>query len=150
MNGLKVLKSLISDELEKIKKLLDEAEEMQKQTASSINIRAGGSILHDFYTGIEDIFHAIANTIDETVPSGLSWHIDLLNQMTLNIEGIRSQVINKDTAKMLEEYLRFRHLFRKKYGFDLDWPTIKRLLKNLQMVYSKLENDLMKVFEGKG
>lgn len=149
MTGLKVLKSLISDELKKLKRLIDEAADIQVKKASNINIRAGGSILHDFYTGVETIFHAIATTIDETVPSGLSWHVDLLNQMTLNIEGVRSPIVNKDTARMLEEYLRFRHLFRKRYGFDLEWTNIKRLLKNLPVIYKALGNDLNQALEMK-
>lgn len=149
MTGLKVLKSLIADELKKLKRLIDEAADIQVKKASNINIRAGGSILHDFYTGVETIFHAIATTIDETVPSGLSWHVDLLNQMTLNIEGVRSPIVNKDTARMLEEYLRFRHLFRKRYGFDLEWTNIKRLLKNLPVIYKALGNDLNQALEMK-
>ncbi len=146
MNELKVLKSLVEEELLKIRKLLDEASDIEKRKESNINIRAGGSILHDFYTGAENIFHAIASTLDNAVPSGLSWHVELLNQMTLNIKGVRSPVISKSTAKMLEEYLRFRHLFRKRYGFDLEWSNIKKLLKRLPVVYKTLKSDLDKVF----
>jgi hypothetical protein len=69
MNELKVLKSQVKDELEKLKRLLDEASEISKKKVSNINIRAGGSVLHDFYTGIEKIFHAIVSTIDEKVPN---------------------------------------------------------------------------------
>lgn len=146
MNELKVLKSLVEEELLKIRNLLDEASDIEKKKESNINIRAGGSVLHDFYTGAENIFHAIASTLDNTVPSGLSWHVELLDQMTLNIKGVRSPVISKSTAKMLEEYLRFRHLFRKRYGFDLEWSNIRRLLKRLPVVYKSLKSDLDKVF----
>lgn len=147
MNTLKVLESQIKSELDKLRTLLDEATEILKKRQSKINIRAGASILHDFYTGIESIFHAIASTIDERVPSGVRWHIELLNQMRLDIEGIRSHIISGDTAKMLEEYLRFRHLFRKRYGFDLEWVNIKHLLKGLPAVYTAVEKDITKAFE---
>lgn len=147
MNGFKVLKAQIISELDNLKKLLDEAADIVNKNDSNINIRAGGSILHDFYTGVENIFHAIAATIDEKIPSGLSWHIELLNQMTLNIENLRSAVISKSTAKELEEYLRFRHLFRKRYGFDLQWENIKTLLIKLPRVYEALEKDLMNVLK---
>lgn len=147
MNTLKILESQIGSELEKLRRLLDEAAEIVRKKPSKINIRAGASILHDFYTGVEDIFHAIANTIDERVPSGVRWHIELLNQMALNIEGIRSHIISKETAKILEEYLRFRHLFRKRYGFDLEWVNIKHLLKRLSFVYAAVEKDIKKAFE---
>jgi len=142
MTGLKVLKAQVDKELSNIEALLKESSDIAGNEESNINIRAGGSVLHDFYTGVENIFHAIASTIDEKVPDGMSWHIELLNQMTLDIKGLRSPVISKDTAAMLEEYLRFRHLFRKRYGFDLDWKSIKKLLKGLRKTYRSLNKDL--------
>lgn len=147
MNGLKVLKSRIAHELERMKRLLDEAAEIEGKKASNMTIRTGGSILHDFYTGAENIFHAIASSIDESVPSGMSWHTELLNQMTLNIDGVRSPIISKETAKTLEEYLRFRHLFRKRYGFDLEWTGVKKLLKKMPVVYNMLERDINEAFK---
>jgi len=147
MNKLKVLRAQVFSELEKMKRLIDEAKDLQKKKASNINIRAGGSILHDFYTGAENIFHAIANTIDESVPSGMNWHTELLNQMTLSIEGIRDPIISKDTARMLAEYLRFRHLFRKRYGFDLEWIHIKNLLQKMPSVYTSFEKEIKDIFK---
>ena len=147
MNGFKVLRAQILSELGSMKKLLDEAGDVVDKEGSNLSIRAGGSILHDFYTGAENIFHAIAGAVDERIPSGMSWHIELLNQMTLNIEELRSPVISSDTAKALEEYLRFRHLFRKRYGFDLEWESIRKLLKKLPQVYDLLKHDLSAAIE---
>ena len=142
MNGLKVLKAQIENELSNIETLLDEALDLVKKEESNLNIRAGGSMLHDFYTGVENIFHAIASTIDEKVPEGMSWHVELLKQMTLDIEELRSSIISRDTEIMLEEYLRFRHLFRKRYGFELEWKSIKKLLRGLKKTYKSLKRDL--------
>ncbi|MEW6740744.1 MAG: hypothetical protein ACOYU2_00015 [Nitrospirota bacterium] len=147
MNKLQVLEMQIRKELSKIKKLLSEAEEIKNKKASNANIRIGGSILHDFYTGTENIFHAIASSIDKSIPSGMSWHTELLNQMTLDIPEVRTHVISEDTAKLLDEYLRFRHLFRKRYGFDLEWTNIKKLLKKMPAVYTALERDINEAFE---
>ena len=149
MSVLEVLHAEIKDELENLKKLLDEAKEIKQKESSNVNIRAGGSILHDFYTGAEKIFEMIANTIDKRVPSGLRWHAELLNQMTLEIPGLRSHIISKDTAKMLDEYLRFRHLFRKRYGFELEWKNIKHLLKKMSLVCVALEKDINEAFGSK-
>jgi len=149
MSVLEVLHAEIKDELENLKKLLTEAKEIKQKEASNVSVRTGGSILHDFYTGAEKIFEMIANTIDKRVPSGLRWHTELLNQMTLEIPGLRPHIISKDTAKMLDEYLRFRHLFRKRYGFELEWKNIKNLLKRLPVVYAATEKDIIKAFEEK-
>jgi len=148
MSVLQVLYAEIKDELENLKKLLTEAKEIKQKEASNVSVRAGGSILHDFYTGAERVFEMIANTIDKRVPSGLGWHAELLNQMTLEIPGLRPHIISKETAKLLDEYMRFRHLFRKRYGFELKWIHIKNLLKKMPAVYKALEKDISKAFEG--
>ena len=105
MNGFKILKAQIASELKNLWGLVEEAADITQREESNINVRAGGSILHDFYSGVENIFHAIASDIDEKIPAGMSWHIELLNQMTLDVEGVRSAIVTKDTARMLEEYL---------------------------------------------
>lgn len=147
MRDIKILKSIILNELEKLERLIDEASNLKNKRVSNIIIRAAGSIIHDFYTGIERIFHAIATNIDENIPHGISWHIELLNQMTFDIEGVRSAIITKDTAKILEEYLRFRHLFRKRYGFELEWIHIKKLLTRMPMAYTALKKDIKRNLE---
>lgn len=45
-------------------------------------MRAAGSILHDFYCGVEKIFERIAVVVDKNLPKGDNWHVDLLAQMS--------------------------------------------------------------------
>ncbi|MGB9887889.1 MAG: hypothetical protein ACPLRW_12990, partial [Moorellales bacterium] len=49
-------------------------------------------------------------------PETLRWHKQLLNRMTLEVPEVRPPVISKDLARTLDEYLRFRHVFRNVYG----------------------------------
>ncbi len=145
MNNFKVLEEAIKAELLTLKQLEKEKDGLLKLKPSNYTLRAGGSILHDFYTGIEKIFEDIAKEVDRRVPMGDSWHSELLHQMTLNIEGLRPPVITYTTEKKLREYLAFRHLFRKRYGFDLDWSKIKKLLVALPNVLSITEKEI-KIF----
>ena len=62
--------------------------------------------------------------------------------MTLDIKGLRPPVISPNTEKVLREYLGFRHLFRKRYGFELDWEKMKRLLLNMPQVLYRLEKEI--------
>jgi hypothetical protein len=41
-------------------------------------IKAVAYDLHGFYTGIERVFESIADTIDDHMPTGQTWHKDLL------------------------------------------------------------------------
>lgn len=147
MNNLKVFRLSIQDEITKLKLLDKEKDGLLKRKPSNYLLRAGGSILHDFYTGIEKIFENVAKEIDQRVPMGEEWHSELLHQMTLDIPGLRPPVITAHTEKKLREYLGFRHLFRKRYGFELDWEKMKRLLSKMPEVLSVLENEIKISFD---
>ena len=148
MRNFKVLKLSIQDEINKLALLDREKNALVKRRPSNYLVRAGGSILHDFYTGIEKIFESIAKEIDNRIPMGEEWHSELLRQMTLDIPGLRPPVITVSTEKKLREYLGFRHLFWKRYGFELDWQKLKKLLLGLPQIRTHLENEIGKFFEG--
>lgn len=147
MHKFKVLKLSIKDEIKKLEQLDKEKNALLKRRPSNYVVRAGGSILHDFYTGIEKIFASIAKEVDNRLPMGEEWHSELLHQMTLDIPGLRPQVITANTEKKLREHLGFRHLFRKRYGFELDWQKLKKLLLGMPQIRSNLENEIDRFFE---
>lgn len=93
--------------------------------------RAAGSIIHDFYTGVEKIFREIAIKIDESLPKGDNWHIELLKSMATANEK-RDAVISQELMEKLKQYLGFRHLFRNIYGMELEWEKLKILLTNIR------------------
>jgi len=142
LTSLKVLRITIQDELQKLHQLDREKNGLLRKKPSNYVIRAGGSILHDFYTGVEKIFENIAKEVDRRIPMGEEWHSDLIHQMTLEVPGLRPSILSAPTEKKLREYLGFRHLFRKRYGFELDWRKMKKLLGNLPQVLLALENDV--------
>jgi hypothetical protein len=147
LHNFKVLKLSTKDEINKLELLDKEKNALLKRRPSNYVVRAGGSILHDFYTGIENIFESIAKEVDNRLPMGEEWHSELLHQMTLDIPGLRPQVITANTGKKLREYLGFRHLFRKRYGFELDWQKLKKLLLGMPQIRSNLEKEMGKFFE---
>lgn len=105
-------------------------------------LRGIGDIVHDFYTGIEQVFERLAPELNGGLPAGSAWHRELLSNMTLDLPGIRPPVIRVETAHALEEFLRFRHLFRNLYGFELDWPRLLRLLERLPETWAAVDADL--------
>ncbi len=142
MRNFKILKLSVGDEITKLKLLENEQRDLLKKRPSNYLLRAGGSILHDFYTGIEKIFESIAKEIDNRIPQGEEWHSEMLHQMTLDIHGLRPPVITGDMEKKLREYLGFWHLFRKRYGFELDWQKLKKLLIGMPQIRSELEKEM--------
>jgi len=127
-NTLLILKTEIEKELRDLERLRDEMSEVLKHPDPSfLETRAAGSILHDFYSGIEKIFRRIAAKIDRDIPSDEDWHTELLIRMSMSIDNIRPPVISVELKEQLGEYLRFRHLFRNIYGFELKWERCKAL-----------------------
>jgi hypothetical protein len=76
--------------------------------ADTYSLRARGSILHDFSSGVERIFVRIAGELNGGVPQAERWHQELLGDMVLEIPKVRPAVIDADLATALGEYLRFR------------------------------------------
>ena len=95
--------------------------------ADSYSLRARGSILHDFYTGVERIFMRIASELNGGVPQSPQWHQELIRNMALAIPEVRPAVIDADLAGKLSEHLRFRHVFRNIYGSVLDPARMQSL-----------------------
>ena len=98
--------------------------------------------LHGFYSGLERIFEKIAVSVDGSVPEGANWHQELLNQMSMEITGIRPAVISLDLKEKLEEYCGFRHVVRNVYTYHLSPQKIKPLVDKVQDVFNKSEKEL--------
>jgi len=145
-----VLRADIARELETVQRLATEAEEWEGRLAEwpdTVRVRTAGGILHDFYCGVERIFRHIAVRIDDDLPDSPDWHVQLLQRMATDIETVRPAVLDHETARQLDKYLRFRHLFRNIYGFDLEWERCRELLGDLSAVFERLARQLA-AFDG--
>jgi hypothetical protein len=96
------LAAAIRAEIDRRASVVAEAEQalrdFAKETPSMRELRGIGDIVHDFYTGIERIFEKIAPELNGGVPAGTAWHRELLENMTLDLPGVRPPVITRKTA----------------------------------------------------
>jgi hypothetical protein len=144
-NKAAALRGDIAREIASLERLVSEAEQLLQdlpEPPSFRETRAAGSILHDFYTAVERIFRQIALHVDGDLPKGDDWHIQLLRRMATDIQSVRPPVIDQGLERDLSEYLRFRHLFRNIYGFDLRWDLLDRLFRRLPSVESNVAAQL--------
>ncbi|PKM79411.1 MAG: hypothetical protein CVU88_05925 [Firmicutes bacterium HGW-Firmicutes-13] len=135
---------LLRDEIEEEFRHLYELEKQLKKLQekiindSQIEKRVYASILSDFYMAIERIFKLIAKEIDDQLPEGDEWHKKLLRQMSVEIPLIRPAVITKTLFYKLEDYLKFRHLVRNIYGFQLEYNRFNYLIKDMNSVAAEV------------
>ena len=84
--------------------------------------------LHSLYTAFENIFRNIAASFENQLDKD-GWHRQLLKRMRLDLTPLRPAVIDAETYDLLDEMLRFRHVFRTMYGLDLDAPRLRIVLR---------------------
>jgi hypothetical protein len=132
----------IERECAQLKALVEELRQMGRLTgsASRVEVRAAAGILHDFYTGAERLFARVAAALDGEVPKGEGWHQQLLGRMATPVEAVRPAVIDESLRRDLMEYLRFRHLFRNLYGFELETKRVVELAAKLPGRWQRLRN----------
>ena len=135
----------INDELDALDALVQELAHAP-QSDDSYARRARGSILHDFYNGVERVFERVACELNGGVPKAEQWHREpsagereglaprmkeLLDNMALGIPEVRPPLIDQPLAATLHEYRRFRHLFRNVYGTVLETGRMRILEERL-------------------
>jgi hypothetical protein len=140
------LAASIRAEMNRIAAVVAEAQvalsDFAETTPPMRELRGIGDIVHDFYTAAERIFEWIAPELNGGLPTGSAWHRELLDNMSLDLPSIRPPVITRDTLRLLSEFLRFRHMFRNIYGFELEWERLKPLLMRLPTAWVCLQLDL--------
>lgn len=113
-----------------------------RETApSEIELAALAAALHSFYTGVENVFKRVAVELDGEPVRGEAWHRDLLLRMK-QPRANHPALLSPDLHDTLLDYLRFRHVFRNAYSFDLDWRKLQPLVLKLEETFRELEQSL--------
>ena len=139
------LKRQVNVELEQLNQLINTYRALLEHPAqtspNNIELAALATMLHGFYTGVENIFKRIVVELGDTLPSSEFWHRDLLDQMT-QITEHRQTVITPSLRSQLREYLGFRHVFRQAYAFQLKWEKMADLVQKIEPTLRMLETEL--------
>lgn len=140
IEGYIVLAGRIRKELGEIERLVARANRAIKTARKNprdadLYLDSAALNMHDVYSGFERIFKQIAATVDGNIPDNAEWHRELLEQMGLDLPKVRPPVLSSESIKLLDEYLRFRHVVRNVYTFSFDPERIGRLVKGLEKVF---------------
>ncbi len=112
------------------------------ETDQAFRLDSAALNLHAFYTGTERLFEAVARELDGGLPQGPAWHRELLEQMAMEVPGVRPSILRAETRSALEEYLRFRHLVRNVYSWEFEPEKLDALVGHLPSVLQDLKADL--------
>lgn len=135
-------------QLEKLRKRLMETERKKHGSEDrDIYEESEALKLHNFYTGCENIFKRIAIVFNGGVSGDEGWHKQLLSMMRLDIPSVRPPVISSELYKRLEEYLRFRHVIRNIYAFEIDSERLQRLLDSFDGIFQQFSQEITEFLE---
>lgn len=145
MNNYNVLIARLQNELQKIDTTVQSAlsqAQKAKRTADEDYWVAAAFSLQNFYMGTERVFEDIAKEVENNLPTGVSSHKLLLEQMALEIPNTRPAVILSDTLARLNEYRGFRHVAVHRYVFELDSDRLSELTDKLADSHNLLVRDI--------
>ncbi len=98
-------------------------------------------ILENYYICLETIFFRISQHFENNL-SAHQWHRDLLEKMTIDIEGVRIAAVSGESYPRLLELLKFRHFRRYYFEMEYDWDRLEFLRKKLSEVHALIKRDL--------
>ena len=98
-------------------------------------------ILHSFYNGIEKILLLLIKNNEFMYVNADRWHSELFAKaFEMRING--TQIFRSELKELLSELLKFRHVVRNSYGFDLEWDKMINMVYNLENTWEMAKTDI--------
>lgn len=98
-------------------------------------------LLENYYSCLETAYQKISQHFENHLESS-RWHADLLDKMTLKIEGVRIPAVSEGNFPALQELHKFRHFRRYYFEAEYDWDRLDYLLKKLRDAHPRALEDL--------
>ncbi len=80
--------------------------------------------MNQIYSAFENSFKNIVRTFENNIEQDY-WHKSFLERISLDIQGIRPELISEESFQCLNELRAFRHFFHHAYGIDIDKEKFK-------------------------
>ncbi len=111
LSRLNQVYGVIEDDVELLRKDASAFQQVPKRYV----VDATAGHIHDFYTGIEQIYERIIIFTEGKKPSGQDFH-----KQVLKVVHETLKLTDEDEKAFLDDLRGFRHVFRKGYGIEMD------------------------------
>jgi hypothetical protein len=130
-------------QLDRIEQVYVKLLERSQQTdfAEPAYVESAAYQLHNLYSAIEDLLKLIAGAFENSIADLSRWHRELVDRMTLDIQGVRPAFLAAETAALLHELRAFRHFFRHAYGAEIDPGRVQQNIEAALKVRALLTRD---------
>ena len=106
---------------------------------NELELAGTAALLHNFYNGVENILKQVFQFKGLSLPSGESWHRDLL------LIAIEQKIISQGVADSLKRFLAFRHFFSHAYALDLYPDKMEPLATDALQVFASFLDEINRV-----
>lgn len=103
---------------------------------STLELAGVGALLHSFYNGIENALAQIMRAHGVSLPSGPSWHRELVDA------AVAQGFLSAAAAQALRPYLAFRRFFSHAYVIDTRADVLDPLVRNVRDTYALARENL--------
>lgn len=132
---------LIAETLREIVSLRDDVEGREPTVREKT---AAASFMAQFYSGIENILKRISRFQSVPLPTGETWHIELFKRFrSPSFKGLPI-LFDESLALAIAPYRKFRHVVFHGYGFQLDWNRMKDGVENIETVFERFKENLLR------
>lgn len=98
--------------------------------------------LHNLYNAIEDLFKIVAGHFENRIADTSRWHVELLQRMRQEIDGVRPALLSRETFALLNGLRSFRHFFRHAYATPIEHAQLLINLDKARKLRPLLERDV--------
>jgi len=127
--------SILDDLTKKNKKA---RQRIERGSVEELDWAALGSTIHNIYNLFESYFLRISKFF-ENVLDPVTWHRDLIQHMTLEIEEVRPALFDRELAGRIDELRSFHHVFRNIYQSELDPKRVELVQQRLDATLSSFK-----------
>ncbi|MCK5582825.1 MAG: hypothetical protein KAI33_03500, partial [Elusimicrobiales bacterium] len=132
-------KMRIEAEYEAIDKTLSYLPNKSLSQLSDLELAGVAALIHNFYNGIENIIKQTFQAKSLNIPTGASWHQNLL------LIAVKENIISAQLTDELKEYLAFRHFFTHAYAIDLQYQRIEPLVVKTIKIFKIFKTEINKL-----
>ena len=141
---LSILRSEIEYQIETIEAIFDKIADRRQYINEVRGLESLAYQLHNLYSAFEDLFLIVAKHFENTIEDESRYHIELLQRMIIDIEGVRPPLLKRETMNWLDELRAFRHFFRHAYSHEIDKKKLQLVLEASEKVNECYKDDVAK------
>ncbi len=103
---------------------------------TELELAGVAAFLHNFYNGLENVLKQVCRAMGIEIPSGASWHRDLL------LTAGKSNILSTALVAELSRFLAFRHFFSHAYALDLFPDRMEPLVQQAAVLFRRFRDEI--------